>query len=101
MKKIIIVVALAFMASTTTACSSLTALANGNLILDVKKIEDGIKDSLTDQGIETAKVDCPDSMSGVTGDSWLCVATDPWDFSSNVRVTLTSSDGFVEWEIEY
>ncbi len=83
-----------------SGCSTLAGLSNGGVILDVPKIEQEILNSFTKQGTEIETVECPSSMTGVTGDSWLCVATDPWNFSVNVRVTMTSSDGFVEWRVE-
>lgn len=85
--------------SVVTGCSSVSNLVTGQITLDVPLIEDGIKAWLIEGGTETASVECPDSMVGVTGDSWLCLATDPWDFTANVRVTITSSNGFVEWEL--
>lgn len=83
-----------------SGCSALAGLGNGGVILDVPKIENEILNSFTKQGTEIKTVECPSSMTGVTGDSWLCTATDPWNFSVNVRVTMTSSDGFVEWRVE-
>jgi Domain of unknown function (DUF4333) len=90
-----------FASISLTGCSTITGLANGGTVLDARGIERSIVDWFAENDTEIATVECPATMTGVTGDSWLCVATDPWDFAVNVRVTMTSSDGFVEWQVEY
>lgn len=83
------------------SCSRNLPIAGGDTVLNPSAIETGIKDWFWDSGTEIETVECPVSMVGVTGDSWLCTATDPWDFAVSVRVTMTSSDGYVEWELAY
>lgn len=94
-------VAIAASSVVFSGCARVGDLVTGMVTLDPPLIENQIKSWLIENGTETASVDCPDSMVGKTGDTWLCTATDPWDFTLGIRVTLTSSDGYVEWEIAY
>ena len=69
--------------------------------LDVNKLEREIESSLINQEIEIDYVECPSSMTGQTGDRWLCEAWDPYGFKLDISVEMTSSDGFVEWRVLY
>jgi hypothetical protein len=91
----------AVLTASLTGCSALAGAANGGTVLDSNTIENGIKDWFLEDGTEIETVECPSSMVGKTGDSWLCRATDPWGFGLDVRLTMTSSDGYVEWEVLY
>lgn len=71
----------------------------GLVPLDTSTIENGIEDWLISSGVEIDYVECPSSMVGQTGDSWLCEAWDPWGFKLDIEVQMTSSDGYVQWWI--
>lgn len=77
----------------------LTGCGLGLTQLDSTRIENGIKDWFIESGVEIESVECPDSMAGKTGDTWWCEAWDPWGFKVDVIVEMTSSDGFVEWQV--
>lgn len=79
----------------------LSGCSLGGIELDRPKIEREIRSSFITQGVEIDYVECPRSMVGQVGDTWLCEAWDPWGFKVDVRVEITSSDGFVEWRVAY
>lgn len=79
----------------------LSGCASSGIELDTPKIEREMRSSFIAQGVEIDYVECPSSMVGQVGDTWLCEAWDPWGFKVDVRVEITSSDGFVEWRVAY
>lgn len=79
----------------------LSGCSLGSIVVDTPRLEREIKSSFISQGIEIDYVDCPSSMVGQVGDTWLCEAWDPWGFKVDVRAEITSSDGFVEWRVAY
>lgn len=86
---------------TMPAIAFLSGCSLGGIELDTPKLEREIRSSFITQGVEIDYVECPSSMVGQVGDTWLCEAWDPWGFKVDVRVEITSSDGFVEWRVAY
>jgi hypothetical protein len=76
-----------------------TSGLDGLTTLDSNLIENQMKTWLSENDIQTDRVECPDSMRGKTGDSWWCTFTDSFNFERQLEVTMTSSDGFVEWQL--
>ena len=87
--------------STVVASTLLTGCTLGGIEIDSPLLESEIESWFLTQGVEIDYVDCPNSMIGEVGDTWLCEAWDPWGFKVDVRVRITSSDGFVEWRVLY
>ena len=83
----------------TASVLILSGCGIGLLPLDSAQIERGIKSWFNNSGVDISTVECPSSMMGKTGDTWRCRATDPWGFTVDVIVQMTSSDGYVEWRV--
>jgi major membrane immunogen (membrane-anchored lipoprotein) len=67
-------------------------------VLDMDKVESGIRDGLNEQlGVET-DVDCPDERDAEKGDTFQCTVSSDGD-TATVRVEQKDDEGNVNWEL--
>jgi major membrane immunogen (membrane-anchored lipoprotein) len=78
-------------------CSLL--LLNGcSKVLDMDKVESGIRNGLNEQLDVDAEVECPDERDAKKGDTFECSVTVDGE-KRTVRVEQTNNDGNVRWEL--
>ena len=82
-----------------TGCSTAASLIGGEVVLDSKKIQDGIRKEISNQSGLNVSVECPDPMSGPVGESRQCVAEDDLGQKYVIDVTIQNRDGYVVWQV--
>lgn len=73
---------------------------NGEVSLDVDKVETTIHDGILEQTGEDSTVECPSEMSGKPGDTRNCLVTDSIGQKFFVVVTFENTKGDISWVLE-
>lgn len=79
-------------------CAEIETVLNGEVLLDVNRVENEIKDGIYDQSGIDASVECPDPLSAEVGESRTCLIRYS-GLTELVDITVQNTDGYVIWEV--
>lgn len=79
-------------------CAEIETVLNGEVLLDVNRVENEIKDGIYDQSGIDVSVECPDPLSAEVGESRTCLIRYS-GLTELVDITVQNTDGYVIWEV--
>lgn len=90
--------AVATLLVTLSACTEVSSVVNGEVLLDSNKIERSIEEEAGQQLGASVTVECPDPMSAAVGETRQCTIEDEYGSTALVDVTVQNREGYVTWE---